>query len=182
MVTGAMPLVARDHYSLREALDIVRDWAPDEDALENLLDALHRGKVEAWILDKEFGGREYVPAHRWRSATLLFGYSLETGHGHLYIGDPYVATRTVRGPVQIDKDALDTLLRASPKAPTSMSEPRCRRWLEQEISDGHRRRFEECQAEAIKRFDVSKKGFRRVWDATVPPGWKKGGAPRKTSQ
>jgi hypothetical protein len=177
-----MPLVLRDHYSLPEALELIKERIPNEDPLDNLLGALHSGNVDAWMLDVEFGKPEYIPSHYWRSTTSLFGYSLETGQGHLHTGDPYIATRTVRGPVQIDKAGLDTLLTPPSMATTIGAEHRCRQWLKQEIEADHRRRFEECRAEATEQFGVSKNGFRRVWDSTVPQEWKKGGAPKKSSQ
>lgn len=177
-----MPLVSRDYYSLPEALELIKERIPNEDPLDNLLDALHSGEVDAWILDEEFGGRHSVDTNYWRSTTSLFGYSLETGQGHLHTGDPYVATRTVRGPVQIDMVGLDDLLPDPSMVTTIGEENKCRKWLQEEIEAGHRWHFAECQAESIKLFSVSKRGFRRVWDATVPPDWKKGGAPRKTSQ
>jgi len=177
-----MPLVPTGHYSLPEALELIKERIPNENPLDNLLDALYSGKVGAWMLDDEFGGRAYIPSHYWRSTTSLFGYSLETGQGHFHTGDPYAATRTVRGPVQIDKDGLDTLLPSPSMVTTSGAEHKCRQWLKKEIRPGHRRHFEECQAEAIKLFGVSQNGFRRVWDATVPPKWKQPGRPPETSQ
>ena len=182
LVRIVMPLVSTDYYRLPEALELIKERVPNEDPLDNLLDALHSGEVDAWILDEEFGGRHSVDANYWRSTTSLFGYSLETGQGHLHTGDPYVATRTVRGPVQIDKAGLDNLLPDPSRVTTSGGEHKCRQWLKEEIEADHRRRFEECRAEAIEQFGVSKNGFRRVWDATVPPEWKRGGAPKKSSQ
>ena len=190
-----MPLVKPDYYTLQESLDLIRGALPDEDALGNLRQFLHSRPGAAWIINGDDGRRVEIPHNLWLSFPPkyhpeLLELSVERGTAKFQdlSGNPYGPWRfpVVEGPIQIDRGQLDELLRAC-KPPSQIisfrnEEIKCEKWLKQEIRDDKRRHFEECQTEAIQRFNISKIGFRRVWKKTVPQEWKHAGAPRKTSQ
>ena len=73
-----MPLVPKNNFSIQEALDLVAERLPDEDAMTELLEALHRGVLAAWIIDRS-GRRVEVPPTVWRSQSPMVNLSVRDG-------------------------------------------------------------------------------------------------------
>ncbi len=108
-----MPLVKPDYYTLQEALDLIKEALPDEDALENLRKALHDRPGAAWIIDGN-GRRVEIPHNLWLSFSLKFHltFSIKRGTAKFVApgADPYIVPApVVEGPIRIDRAQLDAL-------------------------------------------------------------------------
>ncbi len=107
-----MPLVKPDYYTLQEALGLIKETLPDEDALENLREALHSRSIAAWIIDGD-GRRVEIPHNLWLSFSLKFHltFSIERGTAKFKEPGGLGAWRfpAVEGPIRIDRAQLDAL-------------------------------------------------------------------------
>ncbi len=104
-----MPLVKPDYYTLQEALELIKGALPDEDALENLREALHDRSGAAWIIDGA-GRRVPIPSNLWLSS-LDLTLSVERGTAKFKELGGLGAWRfpAVEGPIRIDRAQLDAL-------------------------------------------------------------------------
>ncbi len=67
------------------------------------------------------------------------------------------------------------------KTSKASAEAKCRRWLDDQVREEKRMSKKEYRALAMTKIEgLSERAFNRVWDATVPPAWKRSGAPRKS--
>lgn len=105
-----MPLVPKDYFSIQEALDLVAERLPDEDAMTELLEALHRGVLAAWIIDRS-GRRVEVPPTVWRSQSPLVNLSVRDGRVMFPRPSRYYSPpQIVSGRIHVDKRGLNQLL------------------------------------------------------------------------
>jgi hypothetical protein len=99
----------KNYYTSAEAVQLIEQVLPGEDAEQNLKDALKAGHVEAAIFDDETSELVPIPTEQWDQRTDTFESSLIC---NLRDSTGYLFAQDVRhgGQMRIDKHTMDNVL------------------------------------------------------------------------
>jgi hypothetical protein len=179
--------IKRDYFTIEEALNLIEDRYPDDNPEVELREAAHSRQLDAWIIDDK-GRNQPIPPNLWKAKRTEKGTGISITKGTAsfipFGTDPYsTKSNFVEGKILVNAGQLDALIPARKRVGTTGAINQCTTWIKQLAANGPRRKFNDLKAEALEQFDnLNASGFRRAWEISAPPEWKKPGSPKKSSR